>query len=279
MLWIPDYSPVHPRHRARGLAQLLAGRNQLLMSPGCGCCSCMTTICVNGCGAALGAGDTVNILQGTDTVATGTLGSGGCVTLSIPSSGSYTVQVIDPNFGTKNFTGEALTCGGTTTVRLGTTPTNGTCCGTCIFPGTLFVTDAFQTTTLTFNGSGWFGCYVINSLSPGFSDCDCTETAGTSSTLVTYGVQCNGPQITVSRGISTCNVGNNYCFGELDLSGCAVCSGEDVCDQGVACGSDSAPVNISPCGDFSVSVPMPPMIVAGRCALDPGLGDSVTVFT
>jgi hypothetical protein len=242
---------------------------------GCCCGGCTTTICVNGCGAALGAGDTVNIISGSTTVATGTTGSGGCVTLSIPAAGSYTVQVIDPNFGTKEFT-ETLTCGGTVTVRLGATPTNGTCCDNCIFPDTLFVTDAIQTTTLTFNGSGWGGCYVINSLMPGFGDCDCTGTSGTSSTLVTYGVACNGPQITVNRGITTCQAGNAYCFGTL--SGCAVCSGEDVCDSGVACRSTSTPVDISPCGDFSVGVPMPSMINPG-CALDPGLGDAVTVFT
>jgi hypothetical protein len=245
--------------------------------PGC-CCSCMTTICVFGCGAAIGTADTVNILQGADTVATGTTGTSGCVTLSIPSAGSYTVQVIDPNFGIKEFT-ETLTCGGTVTVSLGGAPPNGTCCDNCIFPKTLFVTDAIQTTTLTFNGTSWLGCYVINGLTPGFSDCDCTGTGGTSSTLVGYGVQCNGAQITVSRGISTCNVGTSYCFGTLSESGCTVCSGEDVCDQSVACGSTSGPVDISPCGDFSVSAAMPPMIIEGRCALDPGLGDSVTVFT
>jgi hypothetical protein len=284
MIILPDFYSTPVRHRARGLHGLLAGRMGVfsLGSIGAGSCccgGCMTTICVTGCAAPIGAGDTVNVLQGTDTVGTGTTSSSGCCTVTIPSAGSRTVQVIDPNFGTKTFDDVSLTCGGKTTVSLGGEPTNGTCCDNCIFPDTLFVTDAFQTATLTFNGTRWLGCYVINSLTPGFSDCDCTGTAGTSSTLVTYGVQCNGPQITVSRGISTCNVGNNYCFGDLDLPGCTVCSSEGTCDQSVACGSDSDPVNISPCGDFSVSVPMPPMIIEGRCALDPGLGDSVSVFT
>jgi hypothetical protein len=124
MIILPDYSPVHPRHRARGLARLLAGRNQFLLGGiGCGCCNsqptcaCETTICAVSCatGAPIsGASITVGSLAAVTT------GPSGCATVCLDSLGGasgYPVKIAATGFSTYSNT-KSLTCGGTTTISL-----------------------------------------------------------------------------------------------------------------------------------------------------------------
>lgn len=96
-----------------------------------GCnCSCSTTICVVLCGVGAISGASVTILSGGMTIAGGTTGGGGCVTLSIPSAGTYTVQVVVGGTMVHNAS-HSLTCGGTLTIS---TAPGVACCGGCPIP-------------------------------------------------------------------------------------------------------------------------------------------------
>jgi hypothetical protein len=134
---------------------------------GCSCCggSCSTTICVVACGIGI-PGSTVSVLSGGSTVATGTTGSTGCVSLTIPAAGAQSVTVTIPGFPA-NTSSQTLTCGGTTTINLGSPPTGGVCCGATTsspcncapYPETIFITDDCGTTALTSTGGAeWVGC-------------------------------------------------------------------------------------------------------------------------
>jgi hypothetical protein len=183
------------------------------------CCeSCNITICVAGCGANI-AGDTVEIKSGATLIASGVTGSGGCVTLSIPASGSYTVVVIDPSFGTITGT-HTLTCGGTITISLGSSPADGYCCGTCTIPNTLFVTDSEGTWTATGGFGNWGVCYMLSVTGVTMSGTDgagCTCSApGTISIPIQYIISCVSGQLNVQRwypGVCCGTLLNNICIG------------------------------------------------------------------
>jgi hypothetical protein len=88
--------------------------------PGC-CCSgaCTTTICLaNQCTGGVSTNVLVTILSGGTTISSGTTGLLGCVTLSIPSAGTYTVTTAATTRYASTSSSRALTCGGTTTITL-----------------------------------------------------------------------------------------------------------------------------------------------------------------
>jgi hypothetical protein len=82
----------------------------------CGAGSCSVTICVM-CAAVNVSGAIVTISSGGTQVAQGTTGSGGCVTLSIPSARTYTVTVQATGYATYSAT-QALSCGKMVDVQL-----------------------------------------------------------------------------------------------------------------------------------------------------------------
>jgi hypothetical protein len=164
---LADRGPIfRPRIRGRGLSDLLRGRQGLCMGRPCGGCgpapTCTTTICVVACGVAI-PGATVSIAGGS----TGTTGATGCVSLTIPASGTFSVTVTIPGFPANTST-QTLSCVGTTTINLGSPPTGGVCCGATTsspcncapYPETIFITDDCGTTALTNGGTiaSWVGC-------------------------------------------------------------------------------------------------------------------------
>jgi hypothetical protein len=98
-----------------------------------------TTICVSTCSPAVPVyGAVVTIKSGSNAVASGTTGTGGCVTL--PVSGSYTIQV--QVGGTQVYSGlRSLSVGSTTTISLGSN-SGLVCCGGYAIPQNLTLTDA-----------------------------------------------------------------------------------------------------------------------------------------
>lgn len=123
---------------------------------GC-CCGCSVTVCVHDCAGANLSGATVTILSGAMVVATGTTGSGGCVTLSIPSAGSYTVQAA---IGGAVFysTSASLACGGTVTLTQSNIAAGFGCCSgfSLPLPLTLMVSLCGQMWALTATVTGWY---------------------------------------------------------------------------------------------------------------------------
>jgi Carboxypeptidase regulatory-like domain len=109
--------------------------------------TCNTTICVNCLGTAI-SGATVTITSGMTTIATGTTGSNGCVTLAIGSAGSYTVTIAASGYNTVSGT-YTLTCGGTTAIGL-------CACGACF--------GATPPDTLTLTISGGAGGNIVVTL-------------------------------------------------------------------------------------------------------------------
>jgi hypothetical protein len=82
------------------------------------CCGCQVTICVVSCSSGPISGALVEIRSGGSDVTSGTTGAGGCITLTIPSAGTYEVKVTSG--GTVIYdANQALTCGGTTTIAPG----------------------------------------------------------------------------------------------------------------------------------------------------------------
>jgi hypothetical protein len=173
--------------------------------PGPCCGGCSVQICVTGCGANI-KGDTVEIKSGATVISSGVTGAGGCVALSIPSSGSYTVVVIDPSFGTITGT-HTLTCGGTLVVPLGSSPSAGCCCFGCPLPQNgMMLVDAQGTWPVAWQGScTWSVCYQLSGVTVmGINfvggHCVCTGTT-TGDLWIQYGVICNTGTgtITVNR--------------------------------------------------------------------------------
>jgi hypothetical protein len=105
--------------------------------------SCTTKICLS---SACGGGATnvlVTILNGSTTISSGTTDSTGCVTLSIPSAGSYTVTTAATARYNSTSGTHALTCSGVTTISLSTA--SGYSCLVCWqepVPNTLYLTVA-----------------------------------------------------------------------------------------------------------------------------------------
>ncbi len=193
------------------------------------CCGCTTKICVTGCGANI-VGDTVQIKSGVTVIASGTTGMSGCVTLAIPSAGSYTVVVIDPTFGTNTST-HTLSCGGMITIAL-TTPSLGCCCNGCPLPSAgMMLTDLNGTWNLSNVSSCiWSVCYQLSGvtvMNVAFvaGHCVCTGTV-TGDLWISYGVICNtgSNTITVLRAWPFVNIHlglcvNAYYYAAQDTSG------------------------------------------------------------
>jgi hypothetical protein len=114
---------------------------------------CTTTICLrSGCdNATMISGATVAITGG----GSATTGSNGCVTLSIPAAGTYTVTYTIPN-ETPVPGSHALTCGGTLTITTSFNPPGSTCCGGCPVPLVLTLTDPNTTIALTWGSTAGF---------------------------------------------------------------------------------------------------------------------------
>jgi len=132
-----------------------------------GCCGCNTTICVLQCGSLPVFGASVAILSGGSTVAAGTTGGTGCVTLSIPSAGSYTLQATVSGTMVYNAS-RALSCNGTTNISI--TAADVVCCGGCAIPYDLTLTDAVGSLSfIYYTGSGtcptWYGGRIVTELS------------------------------------------------------------------------------------------------------------------
>jgi hypothetical protein len=169
----------------------------------CGAPSCTTTICASGCPSGAVVGATVTIKQSGTTIATGTTGSNGCVTLSIPAAGTYEVIVTQANF--KGFDGQlALVCGGTQTVLLQKLTTSATvlftiygCCskGQVIngLQGATITLSDGQTCTTDVNGqcSFWIGkagTYSYTVTASRFQDYSSTFTITANCTTTTQSI-------------------------------------------------------------------------------------------
>ncbi len=157
------------------------------------CCggSCTTKICcLSPCGSGNpGTAITVTIKSGATTISSGTVGSDGCVTLSIPHTGSYTVTTTgNARYG--NTTGTyTLNCGGTQDIALSAGTGYSCQCGwTEPVPRFLTVTGGGATTTWDTNTTAFtlsptIGNYLATNI---FGNCtgsvhvnSCTTGAGT----------------------------------------------------------------------------------------------------
>jgi Carboxypeptidase regulatory-like domain len=165
---------------------------------GCGCCGCSTTICVHSasCGSFTTniVGATVQIKTGSTVIASGTTtGPLGCVVLTIPAAGSYTVVVAASGYPTNTST-KTLSCGGTTTITFGITDVNSVCCKSLVpIPLTVFWTVCGVTITLTFDTSssiwlgGTCGFPATTTISTGGAPCHGTApAAGTTSVTIAF---------------------------------------------------------------------------------------------
>lgn len=137
--------------------------------PCCCASSCTTTICAKS--AACGSfttnivGATVQIKTGATVIASGTTTSPlGCVVLTIPAAGSYTVVVAASGYPTNTST-KTLSCGGTTTISFGLTDINSVCCKSLVpIPLTVFFTVCGTTISLVWNSGSslWNGAACIS---------------------------------------------------------------------------------------------------------------------
>ncbi len=124
-----------------------------------------TTVCVTACSPAVPIyGVTVTLLSGSTTVASGTTGSGGCITF--PVSGTYTVQV--RMGGTLVYSGSrTLPPGGTTTIAISTTGI--VCCGGYAIPQNMTLTDAAGSISFIYYPNSfsptWYGGHAVTLLS------------------------------------------------------------------------------------------------------------------
>lgn len=128
-----------------------------MQDPGCCCGGCTTTVCVTGCGGnPEGVTITITTDPGGAPVSSGVTGSGGCVTLPIPSAGFYHVVASGGGFAS-NSNNHNLTCGGTLSIAL-SVGTGFACCSgfAGVLPTTLFITTCGSTYTLTATPVGGF---------------------------------------------------------------------------------------------------------------------------
>lgn len=206
----------------------------------CCCGACTTTICVTGCGGNL-AGVTVTIKSGVTIIDSGTTTAGGCVTLTIPSAGSYTV-VVSGGF-TNNTSTHTLSCGGSTTIGLGSPPAGSICCGTCPVPLTLTLTDSLSGCTLTYNAgiAKWTGSYTFSATTITLTNvfglnCTCVlNTPGTS--RVCYNLACvsNKLVLTLNWLITDSVAGAANCSPPGAFTLLDIAAGPDVnCNSGLA---------------------------------------------
>jgi hypothetical protein len=176
-----------------------------MQDPGCCCGGCTVTICVSSSACVTGTpipGALVTIKSGSTTVASGTTSSGGCVTLTIPSAGTYTVDVTATEW--TNFSGSrALTCGGTANVSFTSVATGYFCCNAwpVPLPDTIFFTMCGVTWTLTYNATlltwgsttAFETCTASNVTAMGgnfFGPCNTPGALGSGSTEVSVTIGC-----------------------------------------------------------------------------------------
>jgi hypothetical protein len=219
------------------------------------CCggSCMSTICIrSACDEGISLpGVFVQVSSGSTTVASGTTGSNGCVTLNIGTAGTYTVQYQIPGGSLIDDGNNALTCGGTLTIIESDT-VDFVCCGSgtgsCPIPRTLTLTDANGSYPFIFSSTigGWQCCGTPASVTVmtqnGNQDfCECTGTvSGTIPILYTGAcVMVDGvPNFSVTRtwaGLS-CTVSAPYNYANISLG--------SVCQENVnACFFSTNPAN------------------------------------
>lgn len=174
----------------------------------CCCGGCSVTFCAKSSVCKTGTpipGVTFTVLSGMTVVATGITGPTGCVILSIPSAGTYTVTTSGGGIaGTSG--SHALTCGGDLTVTSNTLASGFGCCSGygVPLPLTLFasVCGAMATLTATVSGGSitfWGGFAVVTSAGVGVLSA-CTPSV------------CGWDGVTTTTG--TINLGINlYCNG------------------------------------------------------------------
>lgn len=161
-----------------------------------------TTICITACSPAIPVyGAVVTILSGSNTITSGTTGTGGCVTL--PISGSHTVQV--QVGGTQVYSGlQSLRAGGTTTIGLSTN-SGLVCCGGNAIPQNLTLTDAAGSLQFSYYPNYyypiWYGGHAVTRQS-------CS--AATPNNLCDVGTESNGPVRVCYEMI--CYAGSNPTF-------------------------------------------------------------------
>jgi hypothetical protein len=125
-----------------------------------------TTICLTVCSPAIPVyGAVVTIKNGSTTVASGTTGTGGCVTL--PVAGTYTVQV--QVGGTSVYSAvRSLAADGTTTIALASN-SGMVCCGSYAIPQNLTLTDAAGSLQFSYYPNYfypiWYGGHSVSRLS------------------------------------------------------------------------------------------------------------------
>ena len=245
LIWTPSRHRSHlwPRIRGPRFTQVKAFSLGGLGSPCCcGGGPCSITICVSACSAPL-VGDPVTVKSGSTTVASGTTNGSGCVTLTIPSAGTYTVVVTDPTFGTLSGN-YALTCGGLLNLSYGNPPSGSVCCGVCAIPLSLVLTDSIGSHALTFSGGFWTSGLLA---APGFKTmaelpigtCDGFNPVtinASGSAAYQYTVTCNfsvGGNLTVTQNWwDQCWIPANQCAGcTNDLVACGIAP-----SCGVICG-------------------------------------------
>lgn len=193
----------------------------------CCCAGCTTTICVQS--AACGSfttkivGATVQIKSGATVVASGTTTSPlGCVILTIPAAGSYTVVVSATGYPSPNMSTHTLSCGGTTTITFGINDPNFICCQNLVpIPLTIFWTVCGHTITLTYDVAStfWIGSACVfpatTTISTGGAPCTGTAQAvGTTSIAILF--QCSA----FNPGANTMTVLGSSCAGisALDIA-------------------------------------------------------------
>jgi hypothetical protein len=163
------------------------------------CCggACSTTICAKNCSNGNINGALVTIESGATTIDSGTTDVSGCVTLTIPSAGSYTVVVTQGP--TTLFSGtKTLTCGGTVTFN----------CFTAL-PNTIYFTFGGVTVALTRTGGTWSSNCTTTVSSVGFATYTgppgferCTSCGNTGNVPISFAVSCPdaGGNVQVAMG-------------------------------------------------------------------------------
>ncbi len=232
--------------------------------------------CVTGCGANI-VGATVTVKSGATVIGTCTTVAGGCCTIAIPSAATYTVVVTAPGW-TTNTANRSLTCGGTTTITLGSPPAGTICCGSCPIPTTLTLTDSNTTISLVYNAGvlKWLGSYTITNQNTitltniGGANCTCVlNTPGTA--RVCYNMSCVSNLLTLvlewevtnaAAGAANCSPPGGFTLLDIanDSGGCDAGLGGAICPStvgggGVATVTSTAAGGLSPttCVPFSLT--------------------------
>ncbi len=195
------------------------------------CCSptdCEVTICLHGCGGAAAKNVTVTIKSGATVITSGVTGSNGCVTLTIPAAGVYTIVTSgQPRYGV--FSGaRTLSCNGN--VSLSLSPASGYVCSPCF--------NEPIPTTLNYTADGISGSFAYS------STVGLCLTKNISGVMTPFGGgDCSGTTTT-----NPCTIGTSDVCAQISLffnsvpptGGPPICGGQEAwnvstdCDQTVA---------------------------------------------